>query len=572
MFGCYYNPFLFMRRPMYGGLPQTGSYLAAARMEAAANASGAALYPYSWYSNYGGEVQVNAYDSSIPLETVMQLQRMQANPYYVPECPNYIDYASQQRAIEEAQARGKSKGLKNILQIKYKCTLKCINDLAQKISSLLSKEGLSDEDRREIEAVQVKIEALKQKMVQYAQTAANKPLEQAIADVEAMGGEWLELDNAYKQLAQTIASRTPAQEVQEEEEQPEEVEETEPPVQNPPAAAPQNPNVVQNPEEVADPDAIEDERFDEDGKFKLDNENLTLEDVKNAYNEYRTQLNEYLKTEGLSAADKQAIINKSKELVNAIKENKPAAEAAKLYNELIDLVKQSAENINTAANQANLDKISKALKEEIVPIAKKLLNEPEISEEDKKAIQDKYAEVAAAIKAKKPAEEVAAIYNELVELLNKVNEKLSTARIQDAAKICADLYTASNGVDWQSKNEQKIKDTVAKINKNNVLEVMRQWEEGDYNSKTGDECMIDTIKHEFNWSTGTAKKLINHILKCLQDAAKELNMLEAITPELATIRGEMECFWWDEEKMYNAFNAILAKLGVKKIPGEQVQK
>lgn len=578
-------PFLFaMRRPMYWGCPQSyaplGSSARTAQTERAAFDSTAALYPYCLFSNWSGRAQANIIDPNIPLDTVMQIQHLQNNPYYIIRHTNPIDTAAQRRAIAEAEARGTAAGNKGFLEVQYIIATNSTAAYLNEINALLKTEGLSDDNKTKLEALKAKVEALQQKIAQYATVSSNKPVTEAIADVEAMLGELQTLKEEGKALAQAIASSVPENPANPTD--PTNPTDPNAPV-NPGAAAPTPPGAVVNPDEVADPDAVENPILDENGKIKLDNEDLTLDDVKNTYNAYRPQLNEFLKTEGLSDADKQAILNKSKEIVAAIKnpETQPK-DAAKLYNELIDLVKTAADNINAAAedakkkdNNAKVDELNKAYTNEVRPKLNALLADPDISAEDKKAILDKSKVLVAAINAKKPVEEVAKLYDELVAVYEKALENTNKAHKTKAVQICSDLYTASNGFDWswcgESKSEKKIKETVFnKITEYNVIEVLRQWEEGGYNEKTGDECLLHTLYGEFEYNTsGIKTKLTNHILNCLKAAAQKLGLLEAIQPNISVITGELNCTCWDYEKIYNAFNEILAILGIKKVPGTQ---
>ncbi len=585
------NPFLFcMQRPMFWG--NTGYYTFPSirgeyQAKSAAFYATASLSPYSWFSNWGGGVQVNAYDPDMSLDTIMQLQCLQNNPYHIIRYNNPIDTAAQEQMLLEANNRGRIEGDKVRLKVKYIIVTDSTNAYLNEINALLQTEGLSDDNKTKLEALKAKVEALQQKIAQYAEASASKPVEEAIAEVEAMKGELLALKDEGKVLAQEIASTTP--------ENPTDPTDPSDPTNpsdpsNPtqPAddvVAPNPPGAVQNPDAVADPDAVEDPILDENGKIKLDNEDLTLDDVRNTYNAYRPQLNEFLKTEGLSDADKQAIINKSKELVAAIKENKPPKDAAKLYNELIDLVKAAADNINNAANEAEansnkekVDKLKNMYTEELRPELNYLLNDPDISEKDKKAILDKSKALVAAFNANKPIEEVKKLYDEMIEVFAKASENTEKTRKTKAVQICSDLYTAANGFDWswcgESANEKKIKDTVLnKITEYNVIDVLKQWKEGGYDEKTGQDCLLHTLYGEFEFNTsGIKTKLTNHILNCIKKAAAKLGILDDIQSSIAVITGELNCTCWSYEKIYNAFNEIIEILLAKKASGEQPAK
>ncbi len=478
MFGCYYNPFLFMTAlsPFnYGGINMPPSNLTSpwsqVMLNNAVTASHASLGPYGWASNFGGRIQLNSYDPSLPLETVMTLQRMNYDPTYVPDFSMYNNStAIMQQKLAEAAQRGKAEGEKEVLRIKYSVTLNSVTNFIEELTNLLKTEGLPETGKQELEQIKTKAEALKQKMEEYATTSANKKTTTAIEEVEAMLGELIELKENATATAQKIAATKQKEKIEEEKtEKQEKVEKT------------QKPDNTQKPAETEQPGNVENE-----GEIKI-------EDIKNNFAELKTLTDEILK-----------------EYQN------------------------------------------------------------DITEEDKKAIADKQKALEEAIKAEKPIEELTKLYNDLFELVTNISKNISETQSQKAIAICSDLYVAANGVDWISSNEATIKNIVFnKINENNILEVLNQWDKGNYNTNTGDSCLLETLFGEFKFNaSGTKKQIANHLLSCLEKVAEKMNLSQDIQPYISVIKGEMNCTFWSYEKIYNAFNSIQAILGTITLKGE----
>ena len=496
-----FNPILpFMRFAVpyfnyYGnitpGVPGNISQRYAA--ERAASVAHANLGPYGWVSNWGGNIQLNTYDPTLPLSTVMSFQRMNYDPTYCPGLDSTLvssgmpDPVTMQMQLKQDWERGAMKAEKQLLQISYSGTLQKINSFLGELTQLLKTEGLPAAEKGELEKVKQQTEALKKKMEDYAKTSANKDVQTARAEVEAMAGELVTLKDTATKIAEKIAA-------QQQQENPEET--TDPADQTDPTdtADPNNPvspTDTEDPNLPADPD---------DPATSPEAVAANAEEAKKQYNEtIRPYINEtLLKNKHITAEDKKAVLDKAKEFTKAKPEDQP-----RVLQELVDLIAEVEKRIAAAAQKA----------------------------------------------------------------AEKANE--------EAVSICSDIYTAANGSDFglgETDNEKKIKDTVLKkITADNVIAVLDAWAQGDYNSYTGDSCLLETLFGEFQFNTsGIKKKLTNHLLKCLEEAAKEKGLQKDIMPYVSIIKGEMNCTFWSYEKIYNAFNSIHAILS--NIEEEPVQQ
>lgn len=475
MFGCLYNPFFMFtgyRYPLYsynnpGLMGSTQQWYRAAQAESFAHMN---LGPYGWASNWGGQVQLNSYDPTLPPSTVMAFQRMNWDPTYVPGMDPALtatglpDAAQMQQQMQQVIARAAAETNQLYLKRKYTSAVQNVTSLANELTQLLKTEGIPAESKAELEALKQQVEALKKKIEDYAQTSANKDARVAIGEVEAMAGEIIALKDKAIKLAQKIAASKPEED---------------------PAADPAaDPTADPAADPAADPTA--DPTADPAADPAADPEALTPEEASKQYNEKVMPYlnNELLKHRNISAEDKKLIIDKATEFCKAKKEDK-----VKIFNELLTLI--SEVEVRVQQNKAN-----------------------------------------------------------------------------EAVSICGKIYTSATGLDWswcgESDHEKTLKETIKNsITKDNVIDVLDAWQSGDYNSNTGDTCLLETIYGEFQYNTsGIKKDLTNHILNCLEEAAKAKGpeIYREIMPYVNVIKSEMNCTFWSYEKMYDAFNSIHAVL------------
>lgn len=507
------------------------------------------LGPYGWTSNIGGNIQFNTYDPDMPLENVIQLQRMNQDPNYNPGLDIYyrmsemFENSTYNNDMAQIAANAENSANRTILKIEYRSLQRNIPALISSIDKLLETEGLKPEDKKGLEKIKKQTEDLKKKMETMAETSSNKKVTDAIEEVEAMEGELLKLKEAAVKIAEKIAAYI------------KEEEDTNPNEDVDPVTPGEDVNPVTpgNDENPVNP--IEEE------------EDLTVEELKIKYNEeLKKEANKLLKEKDLHPEDKQTITEKIQALETAISENKPVEELTEMYNELIELLNTVQQKLTVKNNFDELTKTyEKMLKE----------NKDDISEEDKQAITKQSKELEAAIKANKPLEEQVELYNKLYELVCNVAQKVVDKPAKDALEICSEIYKAANGIDWSNSNEYKIKEAVAKINEKNVIEVLDQWSQNNYNKSTGDTCILETIFGEFKTDSKTKRLLAYTFINALKKAAEKLGKSNEIAKHIAVIEGEIDrtglLQTWDYSAIYSSFNKIHAILGNPLLEGEQQQ-
>ena len=348
MFGCYvYNPiltFMGLRYPLfnYYGNGYTGEIGSPSRTyasERAASIAHAALGPYGWMSNWGGDIQLNSYDPTLPLNRVLALQRMNYDPTYIPALDPALaqdflpNTAGMQQQINQAAERGAMEANRNLLQVAYSGTLRNVNNFVQELTQLLKTEGLPAAEKAELEKIKKQTEELKKRIEDYAKTSSNKDVLTARAEVEAMSGEYLALKDSATKVAEKIAA-------QQQQENPEETTNPENPADPADPVKPTNPTDPADPNLPADPD---------DPATSPEAVNAAAEEAKKQYNEtIRPYINEtLLKNKHITAEDKKAVLDKAKEFTNAKPEDKP-----RILQELVDLMAEVEKKIQIAAQKA----------------------------------------------------------------------------------------------------------------------------------------------------------------------------------------------------------------------------
>ena len=480
MFGCMFNnPFLrttMFMSSLWGGNTCCDSVTPPSARRVAQSAqlaamSQAALGPYAWSSNWGNSIQLNSYDVNMPLNSVMELQRMNMDPTYVPGMDMFqktdATLAAQQQKIEEAKKEGEAWAQKELLKVDYKIALEDATVLNNEIANLLKTEGLSDENKAKFQEIKTKAEELKKKLEDYAKTASEKEVTTAREEVKAIAKEVSELKKVATKTAQEIATA----QAEASQHQPAEAEQP---------AAGEQPVAGTQPEE---------------GNQPVQPEKSQAQLAQDSYNnELRPYICKVLsKNEHLYNNERTALSNKIKEFKAAKGANK-----VKLYGELVSMI-----------------------------------------ETYQKRIQQRMA-----------------------------------AAQKQATQICSDIYTASEGTDLnvfsESENEKKIKDSVKNLNGGNIIATLDEWSQKDYNTKTGDSCMLETIYGEFKASSSTKRELTNHLINCLKAAAYKKGLSADVAREISVIQAELNSTFWSYEKIYNAFNKIHAIIGNPKIEGENL--
>lgn len=232
--------------------------------------------------------------------------------------------------------------------------------------------------------------------------------------------------------------------------------------------------------------------------------------------------------------------------------------------------------------QSALDKI-KAVKEK----AEKMVQSGNLKQEEVEAVQGEIAEAIS--NASKTAEAVmknvtegkggvdeaddtdAADETTSTEEDTKAKEAKKAAKAKadkknkdEAAGIVGLIFDAVDG--FGTKNEQ-LKNTVDKINANNVIDVFDSWNK-NYKAKEG--TLVQRIYDDEFWYDG-GNKYVETITAALQKKAEALGIYSELIKEFTTITSELSAkFNTDEKKVAQAVETIYER--VKKAEAESTQK
>ncbi len=173
-----------------------------------------ALYPYSWVSNYGNQLQFNIMNTDIPPQMAYMAQNAM-NPFFwanynlamssMPIMPfNYNDMLNQQ-ALQNSYNQGAMLGE----------TLKFNNDVQQfgsniaalgsKLTQMANTKNITDEQKQAVEALKQRVEDFQKKYQEFVQNSQNQNLATKKEQLEALKGEFLELQTAVNDLAADFA-------------------------------------------------------------------------------------------------------------------------------------------------------------------------------------------------------------------------------------------------------------------------------------------------------------------------------------------------------------------------------
>lgn len=176
-----------------------------------------ALYPYSWVSNYGNQLQFNIMNTDVPPQMAYMAQNA-INPSFwamynlsmssMPVMPfNQNDMINQQ-ALQNSYNQGFQLGE----------TLKFNNDVQQfgsniaalntKLTQMANTQNITDEQKQAVEALKQKVEDFQKKYQEFLQNSQNQNLATKKEQLEALKGEYLELQEAVKALVTDFTSAT----------------------------------------------------------------------------------------------------------------------------------------------------------------------------------------------------------------------------------------------------------------------------------------------------------------------------------------------------------------------------
>ncbi len=464
-----------------------------------------ASYPYGYTTNFTGQnVQAAMLDTNIPYPMAVGIN-------------NGINGIFQYQNPQDAFAAGAAAGRRTVLITEFSTLQSGVQALITGLENLSKAQGVTAAQKTEIArliGIANKILAALEKI----QNNRNEQVSVALQEVEALKGLFVQLKGQAEELATKIASgnTTP----------------TTPTDNNTPTVDVDGDNGI--PEATGE----------------------TLEDIQNQYKTELVPLINQVLTEcrdTMTPQERQTVINKVKELKQAIKDKKEVEEVKKIYNEIVEMVGKHMENAPfiSAYKEAG---IGEAIKEIMDP------NNKEVSAADKAAVKKAKAKYDAEMKKPNNATGKEDAFEALYKAIQKIDEK-GTA---EAGKICSKIYELANGTDWTSSQEAALESTIKSINQYKVIDILDQWTNGGYVSATGDKYgLMETVFGEFKAQPKVKKELAEHMLKQLEAVAKKRKV--NISAEAGIIRGEIKdtSFFsvWNYSAIYNAFNSIHAKLG-----------
>ena len=364
-----------------------GSNFAYQTANARAISSTAGSWPYGWVGYYGGQTSCNFIDSEqFSYQQAAEINKMIHNPNYIP----YIDLSAAGGGtnldINQAKANGKLAAMKDILKAKFDSLGTDLNNIISQAQNALSTQNLTSDQKTKIQEFINRAQEILKKREDFAKKSSSMELNTALREVSDLQQEYYQLFNDIKSFSSTVNGTNGNN---------------------------GNNGVVDNNNNNNDDDYTPTEIPEPIG----DDENITPEELQTRYEEQmKPAIEELLKSNELSRADKKAIQDKQKELEKAIEEGKSIEELKKLYNELSELANGKQSDIVT-------DKF-KEKAEDLKADIDEIKDNENLTDEEKKALTDKLAELDKAIADGKSPEEIQDIIDDLTELKDRANSKI----------------------------------------------------------------------------------------------------------------------------------------------------
>lgn len=145
---------------------------------------------------------------------------------------------------------------------------------------------------------------------------------------------------------------------------------------------------------------------------------------------------------------------------------------------------------------------------------------------------------------------------------NPDDSLITTTHKPVSAQVISITERIFDAVDGPATKDTQLKEAVADINKDNVLDVFDNWNSGYAAGYINDDKngLIETIYDDKSlWYNG-GKEEVSHIVNALVEKAAELGdeVLQAITPLKAKINSELNAFWnTDEDVVAENVNKIV---------------
>ena len=131
----------------------------------------------------------------------------------------------------------------------------------------------------------------------------------------------------------------------------------------------------------------------------------------------------------------------------------------------------------------------------------------------------------------------------------------------EAASIAEDLYDAMKGAG--TKND-KLQQTIERINKDNVMAVMKAWDENFADGMDG-ETLLESIQgeHHTGWFGNAQEKQEKLILDALVGRAEELGLINEAHAARAKVNSEHSAWFTSDDTVRAAIENLYAKIKAK---------
>ena len=131
----------------------------------------------------------------------------------------------------------------------------------------------------------------------------------------------------------------------------------------------------------------------------------------------------------------------------------------------------------------------------------------------------------------------------------------------DAAKIAEDLFVAMKGA---GTDNEKLKNAVSRINKDNVLYVLEAWN-NEFSDSMDGESLIESIQNEHytGWFGHQQEDLENHIADALFKKGQELGLKNESHAFRAKINAEHSAWFTSDSVILSNFNTMIQAVSAK---------
>ncbi len=610
VFGCYY-PYMSMfygYPSFYGGGWCDNSpwgYSRASYMNGMRNAAMAATtFPYGFSTNIGGIQTYGMINPKLSPEEAYDVNRMINDPSYIPN-PRIKVTPYDQTREGKLDAEIKSTSNKISLDIEYRSLTKNLSDYLSQLDAFVAQTpNLTEEHKQKLEAKKQEALALQKRLQEFAKNSADKDVSEALNTVVGMRNEYYKLRDESIALNKQIMSElsnagnagnaggtdgasdagnadgadnaggagegNPIDNMSGQELLENYEDEIKPKIEE----LKQSDKLTEADKKAIDDKqkelekAIADEKTeDEIRSIEKELENLVKGgETKAKYEtDVKPTIEELKNNSKLDEETKKDIEKKQKALENAITKNRDLGRVAELAEALEAAVEAAQAKVKedaTTKEDENYVKQVEASKKAIETARQDIKNvEMYIPYSSRQDLANLIDLLNKAIEENKPAEEINKLRAQ-VESMALSLKNAALARKEAADKIAGDIYNASQGIDigiGRTKSEQKIIDTVNKINSNNVFDVINRWDE-QYKKDSGETCILHTIYQEFWAEIDIKETLTNKILDALEGYAKSIGVHDKISGYVTIVKSKLKRGLGSFSDLYNAFNAIMAEL------------